>query len=105
MSLARHHGINPKTVAKWRKRASVQDAPMGPKKACSTTLTLEQEAMIVAFRKHTLLPLDDCLCTLQETSPGSPARRCTAVFNATASAACPGPAGPRLQKRSSRLTP
>ncbi len=25
--------------------------------------------MIVAFRKHTLLGLDDCLCTLQETIP------------------------------------
>jgi transposase-like protein len=29
--LAERHGINPKTVAKWKKRAFVHDAPMGPK--------------------------------------------------------------------------
>src|SRR5215207_7182881 len=68
-SLARQYGINPKTVAKWRKRADVQDAPMGPKQAHSTVLTTEEEALIVAFRKHTLLPLDDCLYVLQETIP------------------------------------
>ncbi len=28
-------------------------------------LTKEEEAIIVAFRKHTLLPLDDCLYALQ----------------------------------------
>ena len=26
---------------------------------CSTVLSVEEEAVIVAFRKHTLLPLDD----------------------------------------------
>ena len=59
-SLATRHGINPKTVAKWRSRAKTADAPMGPKLA-STVLTAEQEAIAVAFRQHTLLPLDDCL--------------------------------------------
>lgn len=68
-SLAQQYGINPKTVAKWRKRADVQDAPMGPKQAHSTVLSTEEEALIVAFRKHTLLPLDDCLYVLQETIP------------------------------------
>jgi transposase InsO family protein len=68
-SLAKQYGINPKTVAKWRKRADVQDAPMGPKQAHSTVLRTEEEALIVAFRKHTLLPLDDCLYVLQETLP------------------------------------
>ncbi|NYF80026.1 transposase-like protein [Granulicella arctica] len=29
--LAAHYGINPKTVTKWWKRASTEDAPMGPK--------------------------------------------------------------------------
>src|SRR4051812_34458873 len=29
--LARRHGINPKTVAKWKKRPSVQDERTGPK--------------------------------------------------------------------------
>jgi transposase InsO family protein len=31
--------------------------------------SIEQEAVIVAFRKHTLLPLDDCLYALQATIP------------------------------------
>jgi vacuolar-type H+-ATPase subunit E/Vma4 len=57
-ALARRQGINPKTVAKWRKRCSVADLPTGPKHPRSTVLTVEQEAIIVAFRKHTLLPLE-----------------------------------------------
>ena len=28
--LAAQHGLDPKTVAKWKKRAFVHDAPMGP---------------------------------------------------------------------------
>jgi transposase InsO family protein len=68
-TLARRHGINPKTVAKWRKRCSVADLPTGPKNPRSTVLTTEQEAIIVAFRRHTLLPLDDCLYALQATIP------------------------------------
>ncbi|MFM9974096.1 MAG: IS481 family transposase, partial [Beijerinckiaceae bacterium] len=35
----------------------------------STVLSVEEEAVIVAFRKHTLLPLDDCLYSLQATIP------------------------------------
>src|SRR5688572_6369825 len=68
-SLAKQFGINPKTVAKWKQRDHVQDAAMGPKEAHSTVLSVEEEAVIVAFRKHTLLPLDDCLYALQETIP------------------------------------
>lgn len=67
--LAARYGLNRKTVAKWRKRAFVHDAPMGPKSPCSTVLTPEEEAAAVAFRKHTLLPLDDCLYALQATIP------------------------------------
>jgi transposase InsO family protein len=67
--LARRHGINPKTVAKWKKRTSVQDQRTGPKDPRSTVLTLEEEAVVVAFRRHTLLPLDDCLYALQPTIP------------------------------------
>jgi transposase-like protein len=33
------------------------------------SLVAEEEAVIVAFRKHTLLPLDDCLYALQPTIP------------------------------------
>jgi transposase InsO family protein len=67
--LAARHGLNHKTVAKWRKRAFVHDAPMGPKTVRSTVLSPEEEAIIVAFRRHTLLPLDDCLYALQATLP------------------------------------
>jgi hypothetical protein len=42
---------------------------MGPKQPRSTVLRPEEEALIVAFRKHTLLPLDDCLYALQPTIP------------------------------------
>src|SRR3954471_1738330 len=68
-SLAQRPGINPKTVAKWKKRPSVQDERTGPKEPHSTVLSLEEEAVIVAFRRHTLLPLDDCLYALQATIP------------------------------------
>jgi len=68
-ALAAQHGINPKTVAKWRKRDFAHDAPMGPKEVRSTVLTSEEEAAIVAFRKYTLLPLDDCLYALQPSFP------------------------------------
>ena len=67
--LARRYGINQKTVAKWKRRNSVADLRTGPKQPRSTTLSVEEEAIIVAFRRHTLLPLDDCLYALQATIP------------------------------------
>src|SRR3954467_3800545 len=68
-TLAKRYGINPKTVAKWKRRTSVADRPTGPQEPRSTVLTVEEEAVIVAFRRHTLLPLDDCLYALQPTIP------------------------------------
>jgi len=68
-ALAKRYGINQKTVAKWKKRTSVADVPTGPKNPTSTVLSVEEEAVIVTFRKHTLLPLDDCLYALQPTIP------------------------------------
>ena len=68
-ALARRYGISPTTVQKWRKRTHTTDAPMGPKVPRSTVLSVEDEAVIVAFRRHTLLPLDDCLYALQPTLP------------------------------------
>lgn len=67
--LSRTYGLNPKTVAKWRRRTVVVDAPMGPKERRSTVLSPEEEGLVVAFRRHTLLPLDDCLYALQATIP------------------------------------
>ncbi|MEW9613376.1 IS481 family transposase [Shinella sp. S4-D37] len=68
-ALSKRYGINQKTVAKWKKRTSLADLPTGPKDPHSTVLSLEEEAVVVAFRRHTLLPLDDCLYALQPTIP------------------------------------
>jgi hypothetical protein len=59
----------PQDVAKWKRRTSVTDLPTGPKEPRSTVLSVEDEAIIVAFRRHTLLPPDDCLYALQATIP------------------------------------
>ncbi len=56
-ALAQRYNINPKTVAKWKKRPPVKDHAMGPKQRQSSVLTSDEEALIVAFRKQTLLPL------------------------------------------------
>ncbi|MGO8499849.1 IS481 family transposase, partial [Rhizobium ruizarguesonis] len=55
-ALSKRYGINQKTVAKWRKRSSVADLPTGPKEPRSTVLSVEEEGVIVAFRRYTLLP-------------------------------------------------
>jgi hypothetical protein len=49
-TLSRRHGINPKTVAKWRKRSSTADHRTGPTVPQVQALSIEQEAVIVAFR-------------------------------------------------------
>lgn len=67
--LSRELGITPKTVAKWRNRATIEDMKTGPKEPRSTVLTEAKEAAIVAFLRHTLLPLDDCLYALQPSIP------------------------------------
>jgi transposase InsO family protein len=79
--LAARHGLNPKTVAKWRRRTGTADAPMGPSRPHSSVLTEAEEAIIVEFRRRTLLPLDDVLGCLREAIPGlsrSALHRCLA---------------------------
>jgi len=66
---AKRYGISATTVQKWRSRQTSMDARMGPKEPRSSVLSLEDEAVIVAFRRHTLLPLDDCLYALQPSLP------------------------------------
>jgi len=56
-------------VAKWKRRTFVTDRRTGPSEPKSTVLSTEDEAIIVAFRRHTMLPLDDCLYALQPTIP------------------------------------
>ncbi|MGH6847902.1 MAG: IS481 family transposase, partial [Methylocella sp.] len=67
--LAEQYGVNPKTLARRKKRGFANDAPMGPKDMRSAVLTSAEEAAVVAFRKYTLLPLDDCLFALQASIP------------------------------------
>ena len=69
VALSRELGINVKTVAKWRKRETVDDRKTGPTQPGSRVLGADEEAMIVAFRRHTRLPTDDCLYALQPTIP------------------------------------
>lgn len=68
-AIALQYGINPKTVLKWRRRSTTADAPMGPKNARSTVLTSAEEAIVVEFRRRTLLPLDDVMGCLKDTIP------------------------------------
>ena len=67
--LARRYGINPKTVAKWKKRDSVSDLPTrteGPSRPSSRARKRRSSS---PSARHTLLPLDDCLYALQPTIP------------------------------------
>ena len=66
--LSQELGITPKSVAKWRKRATVEDMKTGPTAPESAVLTEAEEVTVVALRRHTLLPLDDCLYALQPAS-------------------------------------
>ena len=69
---AKRHGVNPKTVAKWKARSSAfRPADRTQAKPRSTVLSAEEEAVVVAFRRHTLLPLDDCLYALAADDPPS----------------------------------
>jgi len=69
-ALAQRYGINQKTVAKWKKRASVADLPTGPREPRSTVLSVAEEAIIVAFRRH------PC-CRWMAVSTRSNRRSCT----------------------------
>ena len=68
-AIAQQHGVNPKTVAKWKSRTSTEDLPMGPTRPRSQKLSVEEEGSCIGFRMHTLLPLDDCLYALQLMMP------------------------------------
>ena len=50
-------------------RATLEDLETGPRVPRSTVLSEDEEAMMVAFWRHTFLPLDDRLYALQPTIP------------------------------------
>lgn len=53
-------------MAQARDGRGSEDRPKDPR---STVLSEAEEAMLVSFRRHTLLPLDDCLYALQPSIP------------------------------------
>ena len=82
--LAARYGLNPKTVAEWRRRTSTADARMGPSRPRGSVLTEAEEAAVVEFRRRTLLPLDDVLGCLRGTIPTLPLAQRPAPLPATA---------------------
>ena len=71
-AFSKRYGINPKTVAKRKRRTSVADQRTGPKNSHSTVSSPDDEAVVVAFRRSMLLPLDDCFYALEATIPHPP---------------------------------
>ena len=67
--LAERLGINPKTVMKWRHRTNTADRSSGSQRSGVTVLSPPEQEMCLAFRKATMLPLDDCLYALQLSLP------------------------------------
>ena len=63
--LAKKFGISRSTVRRWKKRDSVEDKSHRPHRM-RTTLTPEQEIIVVELRKTLLLPLDDLLAVVRE---------------------------------------
>ena len=61
-ALAERHGVNPKTVSKWKHRETEADCKTGPKEARSTVLTPEEEAVVVAFRRFCLSMIASMAC-------------------------------------------
>ena len=61
-ALAARHGLNAKTVCKWRRRTTAADAPTGPKTPKSTVLT-------TAVRGEDSASLEDALGYLKDAIP------------------------------------
>jgi len=78
------YGLSRTTVAKWRARATTDDAPMGPSSPHSTVMTQAEEAMVSEFRRRTLLPLDDVLGGSSQGSGGGAAGKLLEVACGTA---------------------
>ena len=64
-ALAKRFGVSELTIAKWRKRVSVNDLPHTPHRL-QTTLSTAQEVIVVELRKSLLLPLDDLVAVTKE---------------------------------------
>ena len=87
-ALAERHGINPKTVAKWKKRAFVHDAPMGLKtrarRSCrSRRRPSRSPSASIRCCRSTIASMP-----CRPPSRISPAHRFIAAISATTSAGC-----------------
>jgi hypothetical protein len=67
--LAKRHGVNRKTIAKWKARETIYDERMGPKNPRAALLAREDEAIILAYRWRTRLALDDAYLRLKRLMP------------------------------------
>ena len=67
--LAKRHGVNRKTIAKWRAREFTSDERMGPKNPRPSLLTVHDEVIILAYRWRTRLALDDAHLRLERLMP------------------------------------
>ena len=65
--------------------STLKDQKTGPKEPRSTILSEDAEAMVVAVRRHSLLPLDDGIYALQASIPHL---HCIVDFNGTGYPAC-----------------
>jgi len=61
--------VDVKTVAKWRKRTSVEDAPRGPVRDPRESLNPDREAFLIAVRKLTRASLEDMITRLKRRWP------------------------------------
>ena len=66
--LAKRYGVNRKTIAKWKAREVTSDERMGPK-ARRSSLGSDDEIIILAYRWHTRLALNDLHLRLRHLIP------------------------------------
>lgn len=67
--LAVELGVDPKTIATWKQRTSVDDAQMGPKRGSVRALTETQRIAIATYCRHRKAPLNTLLSELRKLLP------------------------------------
>ncbi len=79
-ALAKRHGVNQKTIAKWRKRSSVCDQRTGPKEPRSTVASGPSNWIFETVIERALLALSSC---------GGASERTTSVATRSTSSRAP----------------
>ena len=65
---SRDPSVNVKALAKWRRRVTVEDRKTGATQPSSTVPNANEDAMIVAVRRPTVLSMDDCYRSYNQPS-------------------------------------